>query len=177
MRVGPRLDAGAVFATATRAIGPNETSDAVETDLSRIGARLLVEVVDRLADGSSTETPQDEALATYARKLTKAEGTLDWSQPALVLHNRIRGLHPWPHASTFLNGARLIVLESLPSASTHTAQPGTIVRADRDALHVAAGDGTTLALVRLQLEGRRPMTIREFMAGHAPVVGDRFSSP
>jgi methionyl-tRNA formyltransferase len=177
MRVGPRLDAGAVFATVSRAIGENETSDAVETDLSHAGARLLADVVDRLADGEWTETPQDDALATYAPKLTKAEGALDWSQPALALHNRIRGLHPWPRASVTLKGARLIVMESRPVAGTHTDTPGTIVRADREALHVAAGNGTTLALLRVQPEGRRPMTIREFMAGHAPAAGDRLSSP
>ena len=175
MRVGPKLDAGAVFATAARDIGPNETSDAIETDLSRTGARLLVEVVDRLADGTATETPQDEALATYARKLTKAEGVLDWTQPARALHDRVRGLHPWPHASTHLDGTRLIVLASQPVAETHAAPPGTIVRADRDSLYVAAGDHTTLALLDVQPEGRRPMAIREFMAGHAARVGQRFS--
>jgi methionyl-tRNA formyltransferase len=177
MRVGPRLDAGAVFAAATRAIGPDETSDAIETDLSRTGARLLVEIVDALAAGTATETAQDEALATYARKLTKAEGVLDWTQPAPTLHNRVRGLHPWPHASTYLGSARLIVLESAPADDVHTEPPGTIVRADRDTLHVAAGGHTTLALVRVQLEGRRPMSIREFMAGHAPRGGQRFASP
>jgi methionyl-tRNA formyltransferase len=177
MRVGPRLDAGDVFATATRAIGPDETSDAIETELSHTGARLLVQVVDALADGTAIETPQDHALATYARKLTKAEGVLDWTQPARSLHNRIRGLQPWPHASTYLDGTRLIVLESAVADQSHAAVPGTIVRADRDALHVAAGGHTTLALVRVQLEGRRPMTIREFMAGHAPRDGQRFTSP
>ena len=177
MRVGPRLDAGAVFATTTRTIGPDESSEAIETELSHTGARLLVAVVDALAEGTATETAQDEALATYARKLTKAEGVLDWTQPASALHNRIRGLHPWPHASTSLDGTRLIVLESAVADEIHSALPGTVVHADRDTLRVAAGDQTTLALVRLQLEGRRPMGIREFMAGHAPREGQRFSSP
>jgi methionyl-tRNA formyltransferase len=177
MRVGPRLDAGPVFATATRAIGPDETSEAIETDLSHTGALLLVQVLDALAEGSAAETAQDESLATYARKLTKVEGTLDWTQPARTLHNRVRGLHPWPHASTRLDGTRLIVLESAVADERHTTLPGTIVRADRDTLHVAAGNHTALALLRVQLEGGRPMTIREFMAGHAPRHGQQFSSP
>ena len=177
MRVGPRLDAGAVFAMATRAIGPDETSDAIETELSHTGARLLVQVVDALAEGTAVETPQDDSLATYARKLTKAEGVLDWTQAARALHNRIRGLHPWPHASVYLDGTRLIVLESAVVDQSHAAVPGAIVRADREALHVAAGGHTTLSLVRVQLEGRRPMTIREFMAGHAPRDGQRFTLP
>lgn len=177
MRVGPRLDAGAVFAMTTRAIGPDETSDALETELSHTGAQLLVQVVDALAEGTAVETPQDDSLATYARKLTKAEGLLDWTQPARALHNRIRGLHPWPHASAYLDGTRLIVLESAVADQSHGAVPGAIVRADRDALHVAAGAHTTLSLVRVQLEGRRPMTIREFMAGHAPRDSQRFTLP
>jgi methionyl-tRNA formyltransferase len=178
MRVTPRLDAGAVFASIARPIGPRETSDVVEADLSRSGARLLVEVVDRLADGTWTETPQDDSQATYARKLTKAEAALDWTQPAGALHNRIRGLQPWPHASTHLGGTRLIVLESEPAeGGPHSLPPGTIARADPDALHVAAGNGTVLALLAVQLEGRRPMRIREFMAGHAPRAGQRFTSP
>jgi methionyl-tRNA formyltransferase len=175
MRVGRRLDAGAVFAVAPRAIGANETSDAIEDDLARTGARLLVDVVDRLAAGTASETPQDEAAATYAPKLTKDEGVLDWRQPARALHDRIRGLHPWPHASTTLEGTRLIVLESRVVNAAAIGEPGTVVRADSEALHVAAGDHTTLALERVQLEGRRPMAIREFMAGHAPRVGQRFA--
>lgn len=177
MRVGPRLDAGAVFAVATRDIGPDETSAEVETDLSRIGARLLLDVVDQMAAGTATETPQDENAATYASKLTKAEGLLDWGQPARVLHNRVRGLQPWPHAFTYLDTARLIVLESAPVAGATAADPGTIVRADREALHVACGDGSMLALLRLQREGSRPLAVRDFMAAHAPRAGQRLSSP
>ena len=115
MRVGPRLDAGAVFATASRAIGENETSDAVEADLSHAGARALVEVIDRLAGGEWTETPQDDALATYAPKLTKAEGP-GRVAAGVPLHTRsvrlIRGPTPPP-----LERRAVIVLESRPAAA------------------------------------------------------------
>jgi methionyl-tRNA formyltransferase len=176
MRVAPRLDAGAMFATATRAIAPHETSEAVERDLSRLGARLLLETVEALAAGTATETPQDDSLATYAHKLTKAEGEMDWTLPATALHNRVRGLQPWPHASTHVKGARVLVLESAPVTLHTPAPPGTVVQAGPDALHVAAGDATALALLRVQPEGRRAMSARDFLAGTPLRVGQLLSS-
>ena len=182
MRVTPRLDAGAMFASVSRDIAASDTSETVERDLSGLGARLLVDVVARIASGTATETPQDENLATYAPKLTKAESDLDWTRPAAELHNQVRGLHPWPHASTRLDGARVIVLESAvvnvrdaaAREGAHTdAPPGTIRHVGRDALHVAAGGGTTLALLRVQPEGKRPMAIRDYLAGAHLQAGQR----
>jgi methionyl-tRNA formyltransferase len=168
MRVAPRLDAGAVFATAVRAIGPDETSDVVEAALAVMGADLLVTVVDAIAEGTAVEVPQDDTRATYAKKLQKAESPLDWTRPAAALHNQVRGLHSWPLASTTVRGARVIVLESAPVQTEAIGEPGVVVRVDRDHLHVAAGAGTALALLRVQPEGRRPMPIRDFLAGNAP---------
>jgi methionyl-tRNA formyltransferase len=177
MRVTSRLDAGAMFATATRAIAPDETSETVERDLARIGARLLVEVVAQIAAGHAVEVPQDEDLATYAPKLTKAESDLDWTRPATDLHNQVRGLQPWPHAATRIQGTRLIVLEStVVDGHDDNLPPGTIRHVGRDALHVAAGGGSTLALRRVQPEGKRPMDIRDYLAGAHLQPGQRCTS-
>ena len=192
MRVTPRLDAGAMFASGSRDIAASDTSEIVERDLSLLGARLLVEVIARIASGTATETPQDENLATYAPKLTKAESDMDWTRTAVELHNQVRGLHPWPHASTRLDGARLIVLESAvvnahdarldaqsdtaPGGAQAGTAPGTIRHVGRDALHVAAGGGTTLALLRVQPEGKRPMAIRDYLAGAHLEPGRRCAS-
>jgi methionyl-tRNA formyltransferase len=185
MRVTPRLDAGAMFASVSREIAATDTSETVERDLSQLGARLLVDMVARIASGTAAETPQDESLATYAPKLTKAESDLDWTRPAADLHNQVRGLHPWPHASTRIERARVIVLESAvvdaadaaaPSGVLTDAAPGTIRHVGRDALHVAAGSGTTLALLRVQPEGKRPMTIRDYLAGAHLRPGQRCTS-
>ena len=143
--------------------------------------RLLVDVIARIESGTATETPQDENLATYAPKLTKAESDLDWTRPAAELHNQVRGLHPWPHASTRVDGARLIVLESAvvdahDAAAPADTLPGTIRHVGRDALHVAAGGGTTLALLRVQHEGKRPMAIRDYLAGAHLQPGQRCTS-
>jgi len=174
MRVVQALDAGPMLATAHRPIGADETSDEVERDLARIGAPLLVETVDGLAAGTVRETPQDASAATYAPRLTKEDGALDWQAPAIRIHNLVRGLHPWPHASTFLHGRRLILLRSSPSDQPAGAAPGTVLAAKPGDFVVAAGSGR-VHLVEVQVEGKRPMTAREFLAGHRVSPGDRLT--
>ena len=173
MRVVKALDAGPMLAAAHRTIGDEETSDVVERDLARIGAPLLVQIADDLAAGAAVEVPQDDAAATYAPRLTKDDGGLDWNASAHGIHNLVRGLHPWPHASTFLHGRRLIVLRALASAEPAEAAPGTVLET-RNEFVVAAGSGRVY-LVEVQAEGKRPMTAREFLAGHRVTPGDRFT--
>jgi len=175
MRVVKALDAGPMLATVTRPIGVNETSEEVERDLAELGAAVLVATLDRLADGPIPEVAQDDARATYAARLTKDDGLVDWSRPAGDIHNLIRGLHPWPHAYTFLGERRLILLRSTPSAAITHPVAGVVVAAHGDELRVAAGDGL-VQITELQAEGKRPMTAREFLAGHAVPVGARLSS-
>jgi methionyl-tRNA formyltransferase len=179
MRVVKALDAGPMLATDRRAIGPDETSEDVERDLARAGARLLIAVVDQIARGIARETPQDEALATYAHRLAKDEGAIDWSWPARRVHNLIRGLHPWPHAFSFLQGRRVILRRSAIDAvlldPPLSDPPGTIIEAGGDRLIVATGDGP-LRIVELQAEGKRPMNVREFLAGHRLTAGDRLTA-
>jgi methionyl-tRNA formyltransferase len=175
MRVVRELDAGAVFAIVRRPIGPDETSQDVERALAELGAELCAQVIDQIADGTAQEVPQDDAAATYASRLTKQEGQLDWSRPALELHNRIRGLHPWPHAQASLGNQRVLLLRSavvqMPSS---TSVPGEILKASGDDFIVAAGVGA-LQLLQLQPEGRRAMSAREFLAGHQLRAGQRFA--
>jgi methionyl-tRNA formyltransferase len=175
MRVVKALDAGPMLAKDQRAIRPDETSDEVERDLARLGSRLLVAVVDQLARGHSQETLQDDAASTYAPRLTKDDGAIDWGWPAVRVHNLIRGLHPWPHAFSFLGGRRFILRRSSVEPSTETTLPGTIVEADGDRLLIATGDGH-LRVVEIQAEGKRPMGAREFLAGHRLTAGDRFTA-
>jgi methionyl-tRNA formyltransferase len=176
MRIETLLDAGAMLATVTRPIGPDDTSDVVERDLARLGADLLLDVLEQIAAGTAQEERQDFMLATFAPRLTKEEGVLDWSLPAVYIHNRVRGLHPWPHASTQLDGARIILLKTRVEPGTTDAAPGTIVDVSADAIHVATGHGERIAIEQLQPEGRRPMSAREFAAGRRLKPGIRFTS-
>lgn len=175
MRVVQALDAGPMIAKVSRPIAPDETSADVERDLARLGARALVEAVDAMAEGRATEMPQDESEATYAPKIEKADGIIQWSKPASEIHDQIRGLHPWPHAFSNLEGERTILLKSEVERDVDgvSSAPGTILDAHGDQLKVQTGDGILRILV-LQREGRRPMSVREFLAGRRIRPGATF---
>jgi methionyl-tRNA formyltransferase len=169
MRVVKELDAGPMFDTTRRRIGPDETSVEVERDLAERGGELLVRIVDQLAEGTAHETPQDESLVTYASKIAKTEGAVDWALPAERLHNLVRGLQPWPLVSARLGDARLLIHRTEVTPASTSDRPGTILRAEGDRFEVAAGDGRVLKLLIVQPEGKRAMTAREFLAGrHVP---------
>ncbi len=175
MRVVKALDAGPMLGRTHRPIGAQETSVEVEADLARLGAELLLRTVDALSTGAVEETAQNDADATYAPRLTREDGRVDWTLPAGRIHNLIRGLYPWPHASSYLHGQRLILLRSVASPDPSPAEPGTVVAADAHGLGVATGAGTLL-LRELQPEGRRTMSAGDFLAGHVVAPGDRFSA-
>ena len=174
MRVVKALDAGPMLAETRRPIGSDETSAEVEQDLARLGAALLVSTLEELAGGAARETPQDDSRATYASRLTKEDGLIDWHQAASHIHNQVRGLHPWPHAYSYLHNARLIVRRTRCAIGCSVAPPGEIVAASGDMLRVATSDGG-IDLIELQPEGKRPMSARDFLAGYRVRPGDRFT--
>lgn len=175
MRVVKALDAGPMLATVRRPIGPEETSEEVEHGLAVLGASLLVATVDRLVAGGVEEVPQNDAEATYASRIVREDGIVDWTQPAAAIHDRIRGLYPWPHAYSFVRGQRVIFWKSAALPDRAAEPPGTVVSVAADRLHVATGAGT-LALAQLQAEGRKPLPVREFLAGHPIGAGAVFTA-
>lgn len=175
MRVVPELDAGSMLARLAVPIGPDATSAEVEAELADRGAGLLLDVVEQLAEGRAVETPQDDSRATYAPKVTKGESPIDWSLSAAEIHNRVRGLQPWPLASTTIHGGRCLVHRTRLAEPLGEALPGTILRADGETLTVATGAGV-LQLMQIQPEGRRAMTAREFLSGHPLPAGLRLPS-
>jgi len=178
MRVVKALDAGAMLSTVRVPIGPDDTTTDVEAILAVRGAELVVTTLDAIEAGTSVETPQDDAQSTYAPKLTKTEGRVDWSQTAAQVHNLVRGLWPWPHAYSYLHEERLILHRSRLSPRASDVSLGTIVAASAaDGLHVACGNGTVIELLDVQLEGKRVMSVRDAMASRTLVPGAKFTSP
>jgi methionyl-tRNA formyltransferase len=190
MQMVEALDAGDMLAKAVRPIGPDETSVNVERGLAQEGARLLLDVIERLEAGTIRPEPQDDSASTHAPRLRKEEGLIDWTQSARRIHDRVRGLHPWPHAYSYLDGARVIVLKTTvglkpdtiggsasvaPDSAEPAPQPGSVAGITRDAIEVATGDGR-IAITELQSEGKRPMTAREFLAGRPVRPGMTFES-
>ena len=178
MRVVKALDAGPMLASRRVPIGPDDRTDAVERVLATIGAGLLLETVDRLAGGTVHEVPQDDSQATYAPRLRKDEGQIDWSRPARRIHDQVRGLHPWPHAFTHGPAGRLVIHRTTVLADDDSAAlPGTVLSpSPSDTLVVAAGRGR-LGIVELQAEGGRVLPARTFLAGHPLPRGTRLGPP
>jgi methionyl-tRNA formyltransferase len=178
MRVVKALDAGPMLDVVRTPIGPDETSEDVERRLGELGASLLLDVVERLAEGPVPEVAQNDAESTYAQKLTRDDSPIDWARSAQAIHNQVRGLHPWPHAATSIQGRRLIVHRSaVGDPLTDPAPPGTVVAASRTALTVACGDGRGLHLLVLQPEGKRAMPTGDFLAGHPVPPGTLLGTP
>ena len=171
MRVVKELDAGAMFATVHRTIGPNETSVEVERDLAELGAALLADTVEALANDRAVETPQPLEGVTYAAKLTKAESAVAWTEAAPRIHNLVRGLQPWPLVAARLGDLRVLVHRTELTNEKSSQPAGTVLRADGDALEVVAGGGSVIRILELQPEGRRVMRVREFLAGRRVPAG------
>ena len=180
IRLVHEMDAGPMLCSKSLTIEPADTSVSLERRLSRLGADLLLKSVDDIAAGGATESVQDHEQATLAPKITRDDGLIDWGAPALVIHNKVRGLHPWPHAFCYIDGRRLLLLRTEvvdhPSNEGSPSEPvaGEVVAAERDRLLVAAGNHTSLAIHELQPEGGRALGTRVFLAGHRLAPGTRF---
>jgi methionyl-tRNA formyltransferase len=162
------LDTGDILSRRAVPISPEDNSATLHDRLADLGAELLVPTILEYTTGGITPRPQIEAEASYARKITKEDGRLDWSLPARTLWNRVRAFTPWPGAFTSLAGnsaRRLLKIFHVTVEESRGGQPGEILQADKAALMVACGQGA-LRIHELQLEGGRRMTAAELLAGH-----------
>jgi methionyl-tRNA formyltransferase len=179
MKMAEKLDTGGILAQRATAIAPEDTAVTLHERLARLGAQLLVETLADAVNNQLTVRPQAEAQATYARKITKEDGHLDWSQPARSLWNRVRALIPWPGAFTTLPGGAKARTVKIWRASVEEARavapgaPGVVLQADKAGIVVASGGGA-LRIHELQLEGGRRLSAAEFLAGHPMPPGIRF---
>ena len=172
IRMTERVDAGPILAQRAVPIRPDDTAATLERRLAEIGARLLIETLEPYVRGQLTPVPQDETRATYAPKLTKDAGRIDWRQSAVQIERCIRAMDPWPTAFTYWRGRLLKIWKARVVDLPRTASPGTTVYVNKRRWIVACGEGG-LELLEVQPEGRSRMPVQAFLQGHTVRVGDR----
>lgn len=176
-RMASEIDAGVILSQRTTPIADDETAGHLFDRLAALAAEMIGPALDDLEAGRLTERAQDPALASFAPKLEKADGLVDWSLPPGQVRDFIRGMTPWPGAFTHHRSAsaasrRLILLAARPIEGATITPAGTVLRAD-DELHVAAGGGL-LRVLRLQSEGARAMDAADWLRGRCAAAGDTF---
>jgi methionyl-tRNA formyltransferase len=162
------LDTGDILCHHKLEIEPNETGESLHHRLSQIAPEVLLQSLQLLSNGNARPTPQDHALATYAPKLNREAGRIDWTQTAEAIERKIRAYHPWPGTFTTVTATsdkprtlkifRAVVID-------HSGSPGEIVYADQRGFVIAAGS-QALSLQEVQLEGKRRMSATEFLRGY-----------
>lgn len=171
-RLDERLDAGEIASQQEAPIGPADTAMTLSARLARLGAQALVDTLDAMEQGTAAFHSQEERQASYAPKLTKAHGRIDWRADAAAIDRLVRAMVPWPGAYTDWNGTSLKVWRaSWQAAVDKPAHPGEVLSVGPDGLKVATGNGQ-LMIHELQLAGRRRMAVQEFLAGHDLQVGE-----
>lgn len=166
------MDTGAILMQEALAIGPADTAGILTERLSLLGSRLIVDALRLIETGGLRPVPQDHSKATLAPLLKKEDGLIDWGMSAEEIHNRVRGLSPWPSAYTYLDGRMIKILETEPVPGEGGS--GVIVQGDKD-LIVGTGTGM-IRIKRLQPEAKKPMTAAEFLRGQRGITGKRFVS-
>lgn len=182
----PRLDGGPLLAVARTPIGAEETSAELEPRLAQLGIAPVLASIELLSHWDKLSilgTPQDQSLATHARRLQKTDGNVVWSRSARRIHNQVRGLQPWPGVFTHYlkpDGQALrLILEKValaPSYPEGAGEPGQVALVDSTQLLIQTGN-RLLSLQRVQPAGKKAMDIGEFLRGQKIQAGDRFGDP
>lgn len=165
MYMAEEMDTGDIIDRAEVCVDADETGGSLFDKLSDVGAALILETLEKLESGVAPRTPQNNDEATYAGKITKELGKIDFSQPADVIERLIRGLNPWPSAYTKTDGKTLKIWKAEALAQKTQMAPGSILKKGKSGIWVATGDGV-LNILELQLEGKKRMEVQAFLNGY-----------
>ncbi|WP_440866964.1 methionyl-tRNA formyltransferase [Symbiopectobacterium purcellii] len=162
MQMDAGLDTGAMLHKLSCPITPQDTSASLYYRLAELGPQGLLMTLASLAQGTAVAEKQDDSLATYAEKLSKEEAKLDWSLSAEQLERCIRAFNPWPVSYITIDEQPVKVCKASALDTAHSAQPGTIVSADKQGIQVATAQGV-LNLLQLQPAGKKPMSVQDLL--------------
>ena len=174
------IDKGDMLLKDTVTLDPKETGDSLHDKLSMMGGPLLLKTIDQLEDGSAVRIPQCEEESTYAPKLEKTMGNIDWTMDADRIERLVRGLNSWPGTFTKIHGKTVkiwdcdVVCQEALTESQAAAAPGTVIVSEKDQLIVKAGNGA-LSLRMLQPEGKKNMTVDAYLRGYPIAQGELFT--
>jgi len=172
MKMDAGLDTGDILTQQSTPILAEDDSQTLHDRLARIGAELLVQTIRGYVAGTITPRSQPADGVSYARKITREDGHLDWTQPAKTLLNRIRAFTPWPGAFTHLGPQRLLLKIWQAVVAEQSGEPGCVLQADKSGVVIACANGS-LRVTQLQREGGRRLAAHEFLAGHPLKPGDK----
>lgn len=177
MEITKDLDAGDIFGQVETPIGSDENALELSERLAHLGSELLLKTIAQFKEGKVSRTPQDHSKATYAKKIGRDSGRINWAVPAVQIHNQVRAYYPWPSAYTFFRDKRLkIIKTALASTIVNLDRPGTL-NIDKSAKKVfVQAQDRLLELVYVQAEGRREMSSFEFIIGQRLKPGERLAS-
>lgn len=165
------MDTGATLLQEALSITADDTAATLTPRLAELGGRLLVETITRFKAGTLEPQAQDTSQATLAPLLKKEDGVIDWTLPAIVLADRVRGLSPWPGAyTTVVGNDRWTIWRAVAFPGRVTDPPGTVITMTHEAIHVATGDGI-LAVMELQPANSRRMAVSQYLSGHHVSIG------
>ena len=160
------MDAGDIIDVSKTPIGENETAGELLDRLAVLGADLLSKTMTRMEQGEVSRTPQDPEQVCYAPMLDKSICPVDWTKSAQEIHNKIRGLHPWPVATAEIGGRKMKLHQSVVVAEPTGKEPGQVVELNKKGLRIACGGGTVIEIRSLQAEGGKRMAAPDYFRGH-----------
>lgn len=171
MHMASELDAGDIILQRSTPIDPEEDAETLYHRLAGLGGQLVLEAAAQIEAGTAARIPQNPEQATLAPMLSKMMSPIDWKQPAQAIHNKIRGLLPWPAASTdVISGEPMKLYRSSLPGQSSGARPGTIIAANPQGIDMACGDGQVLRILELQPSGKKRMTAAAYLAGHPIII-------
>ena len=167
MYMAKELDAGDVILQKTTPIGPEEDALSLTIRLAELGAEALSETVTALGNGTAGRMPQDGSKMTYASMLSREMSPIDWSRSAHAVSCQVRGLIPWPCATTdVISGEQMKLYKVQETGADTSARPGTILAAGKAGIDIACGDGKVLRVTELQAQGGKRMAAAAYLLGH-----------